>query len=316
MHLVGTALFLGISLPMLCIADMGSIPFRKGVRISEPRQDAIIAWNGKEQILYLQTTLAASEDSKVLEVMPLPDKPAVETSDEGVFKRCAFLLPLPSATGANGADPFGGPADLPAARVAERKILGAHDLRTVELLDAARFSEWVARQFAEGDEPLEVPKPLLAVIDEYAGDGYRWFLFDVVDVKKERAKKTPLKIRFATDHLYYPMRITRTEKGRTTVSLSVLTNVLFDREDCVGIPRDAIEVPARPREIPGHKVHFIDPPLFELLGRPKTAMLRSWRISGEIDSFEKDLLIRNPAANQHGGDRDAGEPRDAPGDSR
>lgn len=154
------------------------------------------------------------------------------------------------------------------------------------------------------EKALDVPEPLLAVIDEYARDGYRWFLFDVVDVGKEQAKKTPLRIRFATDHLYYPMRITRTEKGPTTVALSILTNVLFNKEDCIGIPRDAIEVPARPREIPGDKVHFIDPPLFELLGHPKTAMLRSWRISGEIDSFERDLLIRNPAAAKGKGAKD------------
>ena len=165
----------------------------------------------------------------------------------------------------------------------------------------------MAQEFRDGEEQLEIPKPLLAVIDEYAKDGFRWFLFDVVDVKKERAKKTPLRIHFATDHLYYPMRITRTEKGQTTVSLSVLTNVLFNKEDCIGIPRDVINVPARPREIPGNKVHFIDPPLFELLGRPKSTMLRSWEISGEIDSFEKDLLIRNPAANKNKGEQDAAE---------
>ncbi len=280
---------------MFCLADMGSIPFKQGVTINEPKQNAIIAWNGKEQLLYLQTTLAASEDTKVLEVMPLPNKPTVEACEVGVFKRCAFLLPRPTSPKSGGSNPFGGPRGLPAARVTERKMIGAHDLRTVELLDAARFSAWVAEEFQEGAEKLQVPKPLLEVIDAYAKDGYHWFLFDVVDVKKERAKKTPLRIRFATDYLYYPMRITRTEKGATTVSLSVLTNVLFNTEDCIGIPRDAIEVPARPKEIAGNKVHFIDPPLFELLGRPKTAILRSWRIVGEIDGFEQDLLIRNPA---------------------
>ena len=64
---------------------MGSIPFKRGVRIVEPKQDAIIAWNGKEQLLYLQTTLAASEKTKVLEVMPLPGRPTVEASNSGVF---------------------------------------------------------------------------------------------------------------------------------------------------------------------------------------------------------------------------------------
>lgn len=287
---------LAVSFTMTSRADMGSIPFKKGVRIVEPNQDAIIAWNGKEELLYLQTTLGASEETKILEVMPLPNKPAVEATDAGVFTRCKSLLPKVVIPAAGGSDPFGSPSEAPAARIVERKTIGAHDIRTVELLDAERFSAWVAAEFGADHAGLEIPAPLLAVIGEYAVDGYKWFLFDVVDVKQETAKKTPLKIRFESDKLYYPMRITRTEKGQTTVSLSILTNVLFNKEDCVGIPRKDIRVPMRPIEITGANVHWIDPALFALLGRPQSVHLRTWEISGEIDTFQKDLLIRNPSA--------------------
>lgn len=296
MSTIRSIILLAMSFTVTCDADMGSIPFKKGVRIVEPNQDAIIAWNGKEQLLYLQTTLAASEETKVLEVMPLPSKPTVEATDIGVFTRCKSLLPKVANRDPSAAGPFGGPRDGTAARIMERKMIGSHDLRTVELLDAERFSAWVVAEFGVTNKGLEVPGPLLAVIGEYAKDGYKWFLFDVVDVQKETAKKTPLKIRFATDKLYYPMRITRTEKGHTTVSLSILTNVLFNKEDCIGIPREHIRVPARPIEVTGTGVNWIDPPLFALLGRPQTAQLRTWEISGEIDSFQKDLLIRSPAA--------------------
>lgn len=92
---------------MTCHADMGSIPFKKGVRIVEPNQDAIIAWNGKEQLLYLQTTLGASEETKVLEVMPLPSKPKVDEADPAVFTRCKSLLPRVIVRDSGVADPFG-----------------------------------------------------------------------------------------------------------------------------------------------------------------------------------------------------------------
>jgi hypothetical protein len=294
---IRSILLFSLALTLACHADMGSIPFKKGIRIVEPNQDAIIAWNGKEQILYLQTTLGASEETKILEVMPLPSKPKVEATDPGVFARCKSLLPRVVVRDSGDADsfgPFSSPGEPPAAKVVERKMIGAHDIRTVELLDAERFSAWVTAEFGATHEGLEVPAPLLAVIGEYAKDGYKWFLFDVVDVKQEAAKKTPLRIHFATDKLYYPMRITRTEKGHTTVSLSILTNVLFNKEDCIGIPREAIHVPARPIEISGAKVNWIDPTLFALLGRPQAVQLRTWEISGQIDSFQKDLLIRQP----------------------
>lgn len=299
-------ILLSVALAIMCRADMGSIPLKKGVRIVEPNQDAIIAWNGKEQLLYLQTTLGASEETKVLEVMPLPSKPTVEEADPEVFVRCKSLLPRVKVRDSAGGDPFGpfsAPGELPPARVVERKMIGAHDLRTVELLDAERFSAWVTAEFGAENEGLEVPAPLLAVIGEYARDGYKWFLFDVVDLKQEAAKKTPLRIRFETDKLYYPMRITRTEKGHTTVSLSILTTVLFNKEDCIGIPREDIRVPTRPILLAGAKVNWIDPPLFTLLGRPPTVQLRTWEISGEIDSFQKDLLVRNPATAKKEGEK-------------
>jgi hypothetical protein len=296
MNPISSIILLALAFTMTCHADMGSIPFKKGVRIVEPNQDAIIAWNGKEQLLYLQTTLGASEETKILEVMPLPSKPSVEATDIGVFTRCKLLLPKVIVRDSGGASPFGGPSvDMPAARVVERKMIGAHEIRTVELLDAERFAAWVTAEFGVANEGLEVPAPLLAVIGEYARDGYKWFLFDVVDVKQETAKKTPLRIGFSTDKLYYPMRITRTEKGHTTVSLSILTTILFNKEDCIGIPREDIRVPSRPIEITGAKVSWIDPTIFALLGRPQAVQLRTWEISGDIDSFQKDLLIRNPA---------------------
>jgi hypothetical protein len=311
MKSISAIMLLSVALTIMCRADMGSIPFKKGVRVVEPKQDAIIAWNGREQLLYLQTTLGASEETKVLEVMPLPSKPNVEAADPGVFTRCKSLLPRVVVRDSGGASPFsalGGHTELPAARVVERKTIGAHDIRTVELLDTERFTAWVSAEFGIANEGLEIPAPLLEVIGEYASDGYKWFLFDVVDVKQETAKKTPLRIRFETDNLYYPMRITRTEKGHTTVSLSILTNILFNKEDCIGIPREDIRVPARPIKITGAKVNWIDPPLFALLGRPQVTQLRTWEISGEIDSFQKDLLIRNPAAVKKEGEPGAGQP--------
>ena len=286
-------------------ADMGSIPFKSGVVISEPKQDAIIAWNGIEQLLYLQTTLSASEETKVLEVMPLPSKPTVEATSEEVFKRCASLLPkIRKKREKSGMDPFGAPpAEAPAAQVVERKKIGAHDLRVVELLNPKRFEDWIGAEFK--GEGLEVPRALLDVIGEYTDDGFTWFIFDVIDLKAELGKKTPLKIRFKTTSLFYPMRITRTEKGFSTVSLSVLTNILFEVEDCVGIPRSEIVVPARPREITGTRLHWVDPDIYELLRRPATARIRTWEISGSIDEFEKDLLIRNPKLHKKEGEQDA-----------
>lgn len=68
-------------------ADRGSIPFTVGVNIFEPSQDALIAWNGEEEILILSTELSASEKTKVLQVLPLPAEPEVKKSSCDVLRR-------------------------------------------------------------------------------------------------------------------------------------------------------------------------------------------------------------------------------------
>ena len=77
-----TVAVLGVALSLLItgaqpgFADRGSIPWgdwdlQNLPEIYEPAQNAIIAWNGKEEILVLTTDLRSSKPTKVLEVLPL-----------------------------------------------------------------------------------------------------------------------------------------------------------------------------------------------------------------------------------------------------
>jgi len=287
-------LFLSLPSASFLRADMGSIALKKGVDIKEPKQEAIIAWNGTHQLLYLRTTLQASEASRVLEVMPLPGRPDVKPAEDGVFDRCRKFLPnvpeKPKPLAASSS-PFGFGGD--AGQVVEQKRIGEHDLKVVQLLDATRFRDWVAEHFASESEPLEVPEVLLETIAKYAKEGYQWFLFDLVELKPYQLRKTPLRIHFATDHLYYPMRITRTEKGRTKVTIQVLANRLFEPEECVGIPLSEIKIEFDPVILNPGQLYYIDPPIRRLFANAPKAYLQQWEIEGEIDRFEHDLIVRN-----------------------
>ena len=74
------------------VADMGSIPFKLGVSIFEPNQRALIAYDGREQILILSTDLRASEPTKVLEVIPFPSEPEVKNGNNEVFAKADELI--------------------------------------------------------------------------------------------------------------------------------------------------------------------------------------------------------------------------------
>ena len=58
-------------------ADRGAITVVGNVDIEEPAQRAIIAHDGQNEIIILQTDVKASKETKVVEFMPLPSKPKV-----------------------------------------------------------------------------------------------------------------------------------------------------------------------------------------------------------------------------------------------
>ena len=82
-------LLLSLFLPLLvfpCVnADRGMIPVIEGVSIYEPGQKAILAWNGREEIMILSTDVSSSEETLVVEILPLPSKPVVEAASFDSF---------------------------------------------------------------------------------------------------------------------------------------------------------------------------------------------------------------------------------------
>ena len=99
-----------------------------------------------------------------------------------------------------------------------------------------------------------------------------------------------IQYRFETDHVYYPLKITRTETGSTQVDLLILTPYLLSVFP--GYPHSKISLPHDPVTIAGIELWGLSKDMYELLGEPKEAKLRIWRITGDLASFDKDLLAR------------------------
>ena len=223
-------------------ADCGSIPFKPWVSVFEPNQRAVIGYNGREEILLLSTDLRASEPTKVLEVIPFPSEPDVKKGDVQVFYEATELInrklfPLKQRGAFGGAGGMGaaareGMAPPPAGEVTFHKKIGAHDVSVTRVLDQQRFIDWVEDYLREAgvDNPT-IPEPMQSVVEEYLRDGYGWFAFNVVDLGVETVTKEAIQYRFDTRFLYYPLRITRTDKGDTSVRLLILSPRLVSIPD-------------------------------------------------------------------------------------
>ena len=275
-------------------ADRGMIPFKPFVKIFEPTQRAMIAWNGQEEILLLSTDLKASEETKVLEVLPLPSEPIVKKGDVEVFKKATALInkkvkerrsSLPEGKGLKGIQ------EALAGEVTFHEKIGAHDISVTRVLNPTGFIEWVEKYLrSSGVENPSIPEPMKTVVSEYLKEGFSWFVFDVVTLDQIPKTNEAIQYRFKTDFLFYPLKITRTGEGNTSIDALVLTPMLLSNFS--GIPSNQVRLRHEPVSISSNELRTLSEEMDDLLGHRDDLKLRIWQIRGKLSSFDKDLIVK------------------------
>ncbi|MBN1574609.1 MAG: DUF2330 domain-containing protein [Deltaproteobacteria bacterium] len=212
-------------------ADRGSIAVTAEVDSSvfEPSQNAVIAWNGVEEILILTTDSHTSKSGKILEFIPLPAKPtAVEEAPEKTFERALRLIikkaprmDLGRGT-KNGREVKG---KVPGIEVVMETTIGPHDVTVVRVEDVDDFYRWL-KNFFEKEGFSETPRQVTgfkSIVSSYIDRGINYFVFDLVDAKENPEAVKPLLYRFRTERLYYPLYISSRIAGDTKITLFLVT---------------------------------------------------------------------------------------------
>lgn len=215
------------------------------VQFFEPRQNALIAWNGEEEILYLTTDVSASRASKVLEVLPLPSQPKVTKGDFKTLDNAIEVLnskiphPPPGEYLGHTRGSLDGiahhevQAQPPAAVIVTHDQIGSHDVNVVKVLDPSRFVSWTEANLKRlGSASPNVPPWMKAKIQQYTKSGFNWFAFDVVELQTQLKSVEPLRYRFATRRLFYPLQITKVV-GASNVKLLIMTSRPISKIDNV-----------------------------------------------------------------------------------
>ena len=283
-------LFLSISI----YADRGSIPFRPNVRIFEPTQRAMIAWNGTEEILLLSTDMKASDSTEVLEVLPLPAEPTVKKGDIEVFRKAIDLINRKIRTQniliskRNGGKER---IDKPAGEITFHKKIGAHNINVAHVLDKDGFINWVEEYLDSlGVTNPVIPEGLKNVVGEYLEEEFTWFVFDVISLDKELKTNDAIQYRFKTDFLFYPVKIMNTEEGYTSMDFLILTPQLL--KNFPGIPLKKIHLQHKPISITSKELYDLNEEMNALLGHRESTKLRIWKIEGLISDFKDDLIAK------------------------
>ncbi len=287
-------IFVMIMIILMCVsyADRGSIPFNPNIQIFEPNQRAMIAWNGEEEILLLSTDMYASGKTDVLEVIPLPSEPTVKKGDTEVFKKAIKLINKKTIPPPMHAFDKVATEDIsrqPAGEITFHKKIGSHDVSVAHVIDGDGFIDWVEEYLrSTGIENPIIPGGLKDVVMEYIEDGFKWFVFDVISLDEETVTNEAIQYRFKTDYLYYPLKITRTEKDYTVIDLLILTQNLLG--NFPGISIDEVSLLHKPVFITSDELMELNEDMRSLFGEFKEMNLRIWQLEGDLSSFKDDLI--------------------------
>ena len=276
----------------MSFANRGMIPVNPNVKIFEPNQRAVIAWTGNEEILLLSTDLHASDSTMVLEVLPLPAEPEVKKGDLETFRRATELInkKLYYAKAEKGRVMSEGVV-VPSGEVTFHKKIGAHDISVTHLLDAQGFVDWVINYLEGlGIEGDIISSEMKELIEDYIAEDFEWFVFDVITLGKETVTNEPIQYRFKTKHLFYPLKITSTAEGSTSIELLILTPRLLSRFP--SLPIEHIRLRHDPINISQEELAELNEDMHELLKGYERMKLRIWEIQGDLKAFDSDLLAR------------------------
>ena len=282
--------------PERVLADRGSIPWgmedNLPTEIFEPAQNAVIAWNGREEILVLSTDLSATRPTKVLEVLPLPSEPVVTKGDGALFAKFNNLILSELRTNwYSGKGPDGSrEGAASAAEVTFHEKIGAHDISVVHVLDSGYFAEWIANFLKKnGAGPQKISPVLLATIEQYLLDGHHWFVFDVVELGRQTKTNDAIQYRFATDKFYYPLRISNTDSGNTNIQLFAVTENGLSHY--FALPQEKIRQRHRPLRFARGRILELNEEMAGMFSGPEISV-QTLRIQGNLKEFDLDVLAR------------------------
>ncbi len=284
-------LLVSILLPLV-YADRGGLPIVPGVSIYEPGQKAIVAWNGNEEILILSTDVRASEQTMVLEILPLPSKPEIglgsfqsfQEIQEMIWAEAVNRFYFLSSDAARGKS----------VEVVFHEEIGAHNITVVMAADATALVSW-ANDFllSSGVSQNITLGKFQSAVEDYVSRGFRYYALDLVTLQAEEKSMESIVYRFNCSTLYYPLLITSPVGGGGKITLFLLTE---NKLENVGYPMNfayyqTSQTIWRPVQfmLSTGELSKVDLRLSELL--PDGAWLTVLTYQGDLGSLTKDFML-------------------------
>ncbi|MCK4781802.1 DUF2330 domain-containing protein [Candidatus Parcubacteria bacterium] len=140
-------LFSFLIIPCFVFADGGMMIWPPDVYLDQSAQNAIVAWNGEEEIIILSNDIKGSASSTALRMVPLPSNPT--EIKQGSFESFEKIVEIMNKKIEEVRDSWQttgeGHKNVPAPgiEITFHKIIGAHDVTVVKINNLDYFLNWV-----------------------------------------------------------------------------------------------------------------------------------------------------------------------------
>lgn len=301
-------IFLSLIISIFCLflfagfsfADRGMIPPPQ-VQLDQSAQNAIVAWNGTEEIIILSSDVKSSEIATVLEILPLPSQPS--QVKEGSIESFETLIRIINEKEGGWRQALKGEAEDTQAPTAGIEItfhekIGAHDVTIVKVNVLDDFTSWIEDFSTEKDLPLkEVSDEFKQGLANYLKRDIKYFVFDVIEVSNARKTIEPLVYRFRLDFIYYPILIS----GISDISeSSAEINLFIITESDVEMP---ITLPysyysyywfssyGYPVELSAAEIEEVSEDLSNLFKEVQGVKVRKASLRNKLSNLTRDLML-------------------------
>jgi hypothetical protein len=282
-----------VNVPQPCLADRGGWNIStEPVTLTESGQKAIIGWDGQTEVLCLATDVSSSRQAIVIEFLPLPSEPKVTLGSRETFdvvqkvlarrgvrfvkERGGFFRGLGKAGGDSG-EPF---------TITFHERLGAHDVTVLKVNQPNEFANWVEEKAkALTQNQASIPDNLRKLIAKYLND-YRcpYFVFDVIEVGPDPKSVDPIIYEFQYWGLFYPLEISSTFHGKTSIDLIVFSEERINPDPLIRLGFQNSTV----GRVNSNDLQETLPRLKELLG--ETALAQAFRYSGDVRRLTGNIV--------------------------
>jgi hypothetical protein len=224
--------------PCSIFADGGMIIWPPDVQLDESAQNAIVAWNGKEEIIILSNDIESNAKATSLRIVPLPSNPTVKEGNFETFSKLTEIMNKKIEEARNQWITEGknlGGAPTAGIEITFQQKIGAHDLTIVKVNDLETFISWI-KNFAnqKGLTVKDISLEFQEGVKNYLKRDIKFFVFDVIEASGQQESINPLVYRFNSDYFYFPILISGVSEisgNQTKIQLFIVTENKIPEEN-------------------------------------------------------------------------------------